>query len=71
MEFWILGPREVHDGDRLVPLPRPKHRALLAALLLGAGEDLALNATGSSQSRYRKELIADCEKRRFETLRAA
>ena len=34
----MLGPFEVRDGDRVVPLPRKKHRALLALLLLRAGE---------------------------------
>jgi DNA-binding SARP family transcriptional activator len=37
MDFRILGPVEVIDGGR-VPLPRPKQRALLAYLLLHAGE---------------------------------
>src|SRR5262245_3892603 len=38
MEFLLLGPFEVRDGDAPVPLPRKKHRALLALLLLRAGE---------------------------------
>src|SRR4051812_25210805 len=38
MDFRILGPIEVADGDRVVPLPRPKQRALLAVLLLNAGK---------------------------------
>jgi DNA-binding SARP family transcriptional activator len=38
MEFRILGPLEVIDGERVVPLPRRKHRALLALLLLHARE---------------------------------
>src|SRR5215831_13366652 len=39
MEFRILGPlAAVDDGGRAVELPRRKHRALLAALLLRAGE---------------------------------
>ncbi|HWQ00596.1 MAG TPA: BTAD domain-containing putative transcriptional regulator [Gaiellaceae bacterium] len=38
MDFLLLGPLEVRDGDRVVPLPRKKHRALLALLLLRAGE---------------------------------
>src|SRR5262245_14651510 len=37
MEFGILGPLEVRDGGRIVELSRPKHRALLAYLLLDAG----------------------------------
>lgn len=38
MEFRILGPLEVVDGERPVPLGGAKQRALLAALLLRAGE---------------------------------
>src|SRR6478672_11155908 len=38
MEFRLLGPLEAVDGGRAVELPRRKHRALLAALLLRAGE---------------------------------
>ncbi len=38
MDFRILGPLEVLDGDRSVPLPGPKQRALLAALLLRPNE---------------------------------
>jgi DNA-binding SARP family transcriptional activator len=38
MEFRILGSLEVADGERVVSLPRRKHRALLAVLLLHAGE---------------------------------
>ena len=38
MEFRILGPLEVDDGERVVPL-RPKQRALLAALLLRASKE--------------------------------
>ena len=38
MEFRILGPLEVLDGDREVPLPGPKQRGLLALLLLHANE---------------------------------
>ena len=38
MEFRILGPMEVLDGDRSVPLPRGRGRALLALLILRAGE---------------------------------
>jgi DNA-binding SARP family transcriptional activator/tetratricopeptide (TPR) repeat protein len=38
MDFLLLGPFEVRDGDTPVPLPRKKHRALLALLLLRAGE---------------------------------
>src|SRR3954462_9729044 len=38
MEFRILGPLEVREGDRVIELPRPKQRALLACLVLRAGE---------------------------------
>ncbi len=38
MEFGLLGPLEVIDGDRAVPIRSAKHRILLAALLLRAGE---------------------------------
>jgi DNA-binding SARP family transcriptional activator len=36
--FRILGPLEAVDGGRAVELPRRKHRALLATLILHAGE---------------------------------
>ena len=38
MEFRILGPLEVHDGEGEVSLAGPKPRALLAVLLLHANE---------------------------------
>src|SRR3954469_18914021 len=38
MEFRVLGPFELRDADGVIELPRQKHRALLAALLLRAGE---------------------------------
>jgi DNA-binding SARP family transcriptional activator len=41
MEFRILGPLEAVDGGRAVELPRRKHRALLATLLLRAGEPVS------------------------------
>src|SRR5579859_7513976 len=41
MEFRILGPLAAVDGGRAVDLPRRKHRALLAALLLRAGEPVS------------------------------
>ena len=43
MDFRILGPLEVHDGDRIVRFSRPKHRALLAALLLRAGRAVSVD----------------------------
>jgi DNA-binding SARP family transcriptional activator len=38
MEFRALGPLEVYDGDRPVPLRAAKQRALLAVLLVNANE---------------------------------
>jgi DNA-binding SARP family transcriptional activator len=38
MEFRILGPLEVLDGGRLIPLATPKSRTLLAVLLLNANQ---------------------------------
>lgn len=38
MEFGLLGPLEIIDRDRAVPIRSAKHRILLAALLLRAGE---------------------------------
>ena len=38
MQFRILGSLEVRDDDRLVPLPAGRARALLALLILRAGE---------------------------------
>src|SRR3954454_3011920 len=43
MEFRILGPLEVLDDGRIVSLPRRKHRALLAVLLLHAGEVVSVD----------------------------
>jgi DNA-binding SARP family transcriptional activator len=39
----LLGPLRVTDGDREIPLPRQKHRALLAVLLLHLGETLTVD----------------------------
>jgi DNA-binding SARP family transcriptional activator len=41
MEFRILGPTEVLDGERQVPLPGGRGRALLAMLVLHAGEPVS------------------------------
>lgn len=41
LDFRILGPFEVLDGDRQVVLGGPKQRALLVILLLGRGEVLS------------------------------
>ena len=43
MQFRILGPLEVLDGQRLVELGRPKQRALLAVLLVNANRVVALD----------------------------
>ena len=44
MNFRILGPLDVRDGDREVPLRGGKQRALLALLLVNANRTLALDA---------------------------
>src|SRR5256885_15608721 len=41
MEFRILGPLEVEDDGRSIPLAGPKQRALLALLLLARGRPVA------------------------------
>ncbi|GHE89946.1 hypothetical protein GCM10017786_22690 [Amycolatopsis deserti] len=41
MEFRILGPLEVRDTGELVPLPRGRGRALLALLVVHAGQVVA------------------------------
>ncbi|HWM14726.1 MAG TPA: BTAD domain-containing putative transcriptional regulator [Gaiellaceae bacterium] len=41
MEFRILGPLEVQDGDRLLPLGAGQQRALLALLLLRANHTIS------------------------------
>jgi DNA-binding SARP family transcriptional activator len=38
MEFRILGPLEVADGDEIIALASAKQRALLAILLLNANQ---------------------------------
>jgi DNA-binding SARP family transcriptional activator/tetratricopeptide (TPR) repeat protein len=43
LEFRILGPLEVLDGDRLVEVRAPQQRALLVALLLHAGQVVSAN----------------------------
>ncbi len=43
VQFRILGPLEVVDGQRLVQLGRPKQRALLAILLVHANQVVALD----------------------------
>jgi len=43
VQFKILGPVEVRDGQRLVELGRPKQRVLLAVLLVHANQVLGLD----------------------------
>ena len=52
MEFRILGPLEVLDGDRTLELPGPRQRSLLALLLLHANQVV-------SSSRLIEELWPD------------
>ena len=74
MEFRVLGPLEVVDGDRAVELGGPRQRALLAYLLVHANEAVAAerlveelwggsasgaNALQVSVSRLRKALGSD------------
>jgi DNA-binding SARP family transcriptional activator len=40
MEFRMLGPLEVEDEGRVLPLRGPRQRALLAALLISANKVL-------------------------------
>jgi DNA-binding SARP family transcriptional activator len=44
MELRILGPVEAVDGDGVLPLPRPKQRALLAYLVLHAGRVVSVDS---------------------------
>lgn len=53
MEIRVLGPLEIADGDRAIPLPAAKQRRLLAALLIHVGaaqsaDDLIEAVWGSS-----------------------
>ena len=43
IEFWLLGPLTVRRGTAVVPVPRGKQRAVLAALLLSAGQVVSLD----------------------------
>ena len=43
MDFRILGPLEGREGDREVPVPGGKPRALLALLLVNANRTLAID----------------------------
>jgi class 3 adenylate cyclase len=44
LTFSVLGPLEVREGDRVIALPRRKHRVLLAVLLLRADEVVSTDA---------------------------
>jgi DNA-binding SARP family transcriptional activator len=44
MEYRVLGPLDVRDGDRLLPLAGAKQRALLALLLLSANRVVSRRA---------------------------
>src|SRR6266545_1022762 len=41
MEYWVLGPLEVRDGDASLPLSGARQRALLALLLVHANHVLS------------------------------
>src|SRR5256884_4071443 len=43
MDFRILGPLEVEESGRVIPLGGPKQRALLAVLLLNANRSVSLD----------------------------
>src|SRR5262245_2378871 len=58
MEFRILGPIEVVDGDRIVSLPRLKQRALLALLLLRPGRMIATDRRPEARWGGRRPLTA-------------
>jgi DNA-binding SARP family transcriptional activator/tetratricopeptide (TPR) repeat protein len=57
VEFGILGPLEVIDGDQPVPIQSAKHRILLAALLLRVGELVTVN--GLAEAMWGDGLPAD------------
>ncbi|MGH7192289.1 MAG: AfsR/SARP family transcriptional regulator, partial [Candidatus Saccharimonadales bacterium] len=42
-EFWLLGPLTVRSGTAVVPVPQGKQRAVLAALLLSAGQVVSID----------------------------
>ncbi|GAA0965009.1 BTAD domain-containing putative transcriptional regulator [Acrocarpospora macrocephala] len=42
MDFNLLGPLEVVDGDRIIPIRVPRHRAVLAVLALEGGRPVSL-----------------------------
>ncbi|MDQ2982560.1 MAG: AAA family ATPase [Actinomycetota bacterium] len=65
MDFCVLGPIEVRENDRVVPLRRQKQRALLALLVLHVGEvvssDRLLDALwGEEPPRTAKGSLHNC-----------
>jgi hypothetical protein len=54
MEFRILGPLEIADGDRLLPLSAAGLRALLAMLLLHANEVVSVDRLRSRRRGRRR-----------------
>src|SRR2546428_505562 len=49
MFFSLLGPLQVVDGDRNIALGAPKHRALLALLLLRRGEPVSAESLAEAR----------------------
>ena len=65
MEVLLLGPFELREGDRSVPLRRQKHRALLARLALRAGEVVSSDVLvdelwGSDPPRTARQALQNC-----------
>lgn len=48
VEFTLLGTFEMRAGGRNVPVGSPKHRALLAALVLQAGRQVTMEELGEA-----------------------
>src|SRR5438874_1225672 len=61
MEFRMPGPFEVRDGERVVPLRRKKHRALLALLVLRAGEAVSADVLVEELWLSAREDLCDAE----------
>src|SRR5262245_43185898 len=65
MRFLLLGPVEAWAGDHLVPLRRPRERAVLAYLLLARGRMVTLDGIehalwgGTPPSTARAQIQAD------------
>jgi DNA-binding SARP family transcriptional activator len=64
MEFLILGPFEVRDGDRIVTVRRKKSRALLALLLLRPGEvvstDVLIEELWATPPKTARDALHNC-----------